>query len=157
MIKWMVVVLILAAFPTLAADAKYDNLEVKHLVVNGSKTKGVTIIPTATNEYAPVAWKDKNGNIIAMIVAHEYATDGKQHNHLSIYTAEADRTKRTGRIDIQFGIADPMVSFEKVNVLLKNSAKLLLPDEKGGVVQVYVEGGVVKSRKTSYSTNLIPD
>lgn len=157
MIKWIVVALVLAAFPTLAADGNFDTLTAKHVIVNGSKTKGVTIIPTANNEYAPVAWKDKNGNIIAMIVAHEISTDGKQHNHLSIYTANKDRTKRTGRVDIQFGTDDPMISFEKVNVLLKKDAKLLLPDEKGGVVQIYVDGGVVKSRKTTYTTNLVPD
>lgn len=138
-----------------AADGNFDKVTVKELVVNGSKTKAITIKPTAANEYAPVRWLDQNGNIVAMIVAHELQTEGATHNHLSIYTADKDRTKRTGRIDIQFGVADPVVSFEKVNVLLKKDAKLLLPDESGGVVQVYVKDGVVKSRMTNYTTDLI--
>lgn len=134
-----------------------DKITTKEIIINGSKTKAITIIPSAENEYAPIAWKDQQGNIVAMIVAHEKQTEGAVHNHLSIYTANKDRTKRTGRIDIQFGSDDPIVSFEKVNVLLKKDAKLLLPDEKGGVVQVYSDGGIVKTRKTTYSTNLIPD
>lgn len=139
------------------ATQKFDEIEAKHIIVKGSKTKAITIIPTAENEYAPVAWKDQKGNIVAMIVAHEKQTDGAVHNHLSIYTAGSDRAKRVSRIDVQFGTDDPIVSFEKINVLLKKDAKLLLPDEQGGVVQVYVDGGVVKTRPTSYTTNLIAD
>lgn len=153
--KLFTLCLLCFATTALAADGTFDKVTVKELVVNGSKTKAITIKPTAANEYAPVRWLDQNGNIVAMIVAHELQTEGATHNHLSIYTANKDRTKRTGRIDIQFGVDEPAVSFEKINVLLKKDAKLLLPDEKGGVVQVYVDGGVVKSRTTSYTTDLV--
>lgn len=144
------------ASTALAADATYDKVTVKELVVNGSGTKAITIKPTAANEYAPVKWLDQAGNNIAMIVAHENQTEGAVHNHLSIYTADKDRTKRTGRIDIQFGVDDPIISFEKINVMLKDSAKLLLKDTKDGkVYQVYLENGVVKTKATTYTTDLI--
>jgi len=143
--------------PASAVDGKFDTLTAKHIIIKGGNTKAITIIPTSDNQYAPVAWKDQQGNIVAMIVAHEKQTGGAVHNHLSIYTADKDRSKRVSRIDTQFGVDDPIISFEKINVMLKKDAKLLLPDEKGGVVQVYSEGGVLKTRKTNYQTNLIAD
>lgn len=156
--KVLVVLLLSLALPAMAADATFDTVTAKHLIVKGSKTKAVTIVPTAANEYAPVAWKDQQGNIVAMIVAHELQTNGAVHNHLSIYTADKDRTKRVSRIDVQFGVDDPIISFEKINVMLKDSAKLLLKDTKDGkVYQVYLENGVVKTKVTAYTTNLIPD
>ncbi len=62
------------------ADQSFDTVTAKHLVINGGKTKAITIKPTAENEYAPVAWTDQKGNIVAMIVAHEKQTDGAVHN-----------------------------------------------------------------------------
>lgn len=154
----MTVRYVLAAMACLIAGGAFaapPKAEFSEVVIRGGSTKAVTIIPTADNQYAPIAWKDQKGNIVAMIVAHEKQTNGDVHNHLSIYTAGKDRTKRVSRIDVQFGTDDPIVSFEKINVLLKKDAKLLLPDEKGGVVQVYSEDGVLKTRKTAYTTNLI--
>lgn len=130
--------------------------------VTGSKTKAVTIKPTSPTEYAPVKWLDTQGNNIAMIVAHEnhQDPDGKiyAHKHLSIYTADKDLSKRVSRIDIQYGVDDPAISFEKINILLKKGVKLLMPDTKDGkVYQIVVENGVVKAVATNYTTNLVSD
>ncbi len=77
---------------------------VQDLVINGGDSKAITIKPTGPTEYAPLKWLDQQDNNVAQIVCHEQQTLGDYHNHCTWYTALADRTKRTGRFDLQFGV-----------------------------------------------------
>lgn len=89
------------------------------LIIRSSGSKGVTLIPNAANEYVPVKWLDQQGNTVAAIVAHELNTEGDIHNHLSIYTCDANRIDRWSRFDMEFGKDLPIFSFERCIVRMK--------------------------------------
>lgn len=121
----------------------------EELIIKGGKSKGITIKPTADNEYAPVKWEDQDGNNVAMIVAHEKSTNGKTHNHLSIYTCGKDRKKRVSRVDMQFGTDDPILSFEHVRVRFKGGkSQLELRSENGTyfAIRINDEGRIYTER-----------
>jgi hypothetical protein len=97
--------------------------EFEHIIINGEKTKAITIKPTEEHEYAPIKWEDQNGYNITMMVAHEVAGEGgSQHDHFSLYTAMADRTNRTARFDITFGVDFAEFQFQDCEVIFKKDA-----------------------------------
>ena len=117
-----------------------STLKIDEVIINGSKTKAITICPTADNEYAPVKWEDQDGNNVAMIVAHENTTDGRPHNHWSLYTCMEDRSKRLGRIDLEFGKDFANLSFEDLYLTFQKGAYLkpVLKSSDGKLWRVHV-------------------
>lgn len=110
-----------------------DDLEINgELIIRSGKSKGIAIYPSGTNEYAPIKWYDQEGNYVAGLVAHENNSSGDIHNHLSIYLCNVDRRQRESRIDFQFGVEHPIVSFENCRVRLKGGNSWIeLRDEAG--------------------------
>lgn len=119
-----------------------EEITVNHeLTINGDNTRGIRMIPASDSSYAPVKWYDQQGNIVAMIVAHEKKTDGVTvHNHLSIYTCDADRTQRKSRFDMEFGKDKPIFSFEDCRVRMKAGNSVLeLRSPDGNYWEIHVD------------------
>lgn len=93
--------------------------------INGRGTRGLTLRPQAANQYSPIKWLDQQGNNVGMWVCHETNSSGSSHNHCSLYTAKEDRSKRTSRLDVEFGTDFSKMTFEDTYLEFKKGAYIV--------------------------------